>query len=114
MRPRPLLWFVVSVVCLVGAYWCWRWATEWEAQRRESVSAVALGSGVQSVSNAAGATVVSPALAGYGLLTAAGTNGAVAVEAKPFPYRLSNTPKSVGQLLREDGAVLLENAVVDT
>ena len=31
-----------------------------------------------------------------------------------FPYRLSNTAKSVGQLLRNDHALLLENALLDT
>jgi subtilisin-like proprotein convertase family protein len=45
----------------------------------------------------------------------AATNGAVAVaRTNLFPYRLSNTSKSIGQLVNDPHAILLENAFIDT
>lgn len=37
-----------------------------------------------------------------------------ATQADPLAHRFSNTPKTSGQLLRDDGAILLENALIET
>ena len=41
------------------------------------------------------------------------TNSAVR-HSTNFPYRLSNTTKSLGELMRSDKAILLENALIDS
>ena len=43
-----------------------------------------------------------------------GKVGPVTVPNPLLPHRLSNTPKTLGQLARSDKAILLENALVDT
>jgi len=41
-------------------------------------------------------------------------NVTAAVKTNPLAYRLSNTPKSIGQLTVQPNAILLENALIDT
>ena len=55
-----------------------------------------------------------PASTAPQLLAAASTNGAASASTNPFPWRLSNTTKPLGQLVNDNHAILLENALIDT
>ena len=39
MRPRPILWFVVSLLCLLGAAYCWRLGNRWAAEKQSAPAA---------------------------------------------------------------------------
>ncbi len=47
-------------------------------------------------------------------MAAAATNAATAVKTNQFAYRLSNTTKTIGELVGDRHAILLENALIDT
>src|SRR6266576_266913 len=118
MRRRPLMWFVISLLCFAGALYCWRLANEWEARKRvrPATPDAAIkfpsseGTGVGS-SLAASHSTVSASTAPLVLLS----QPQPSVRATNWlAYRLKNTSKSAGQLLRDDRAILLENATIDT
>ena len=48
------------------------------------------------------------------LLSVVSTNATASAKTNPFPWRLSNTSKTIGQLTGDRHAVLLENAFIDT
>lgn len=112
MRARPLIWFALGVICLVGVLSFWRLAHQPATESRNIDSAA---TGMTSRLHRAArtnATVVAAATA-PAFLTGA---SAPAAEAKTnrLAHRLANTTKTAGQLLREDHAILLENALIDT
>jgi len=121
MRWRPLLWLCLSVLFFSAAAYFWHVGNEWEARKGKASPAIAPPS-ANSPTNQASATKA-PRLTGQspaattqsasraGVL--APTNAQAAAGSR-FPYRLSNTKKSLGELTRDDKAILLENALVDT
>src|SRR6185503_3335232 len=61
--------------------------------------------------------VATPAAQGQAAALPSGgvaSTGTAAGPASQFPYRLSNTDRSLTQLGRSDTAILLENALIDT
>ena len=48
------------------------------------------------------------------LVSTASTNTAASAKTNQFAYRLSNTTKTIGQLVGDRHAILLENALIDT
>src|ERR1051325_4292233 len=113
MKPRPILWFIICLLCLAGAVYFLRLGEEWAAQKKAAPAAPAAtpAQGKNSLPTSR-ETVVSASTAPLGLLTR--PQQAAATKPNPLAFRLSNTPKTVGQLLRDDRAILLENALVDT
>src|SRR6187455_622299 len=118
MRRRPLMWFGISLLCFVAALYCWRLANQWEA-RKHSGSATpnaptefpsSEGLGVGS-SRASSPSTVSVSTAPLVLLS---QPQPAARPTNWLAYRFKNTNKSAGQLLRDDRAILLENATIDT
>jgi len=111
MRSRPLIWFSISVLCFVGAMYCWRLGDQW-AGKPAPAPAVTPAS-TNAAPQAARALVKGP----FALLTQAGSlNAAPAATnaAAHKNYRLTNTTKTAGQLGRSEKAILLENASLDT
>src|SRR5437667_163213 len=111
MRRRLLTWFLVSLICLVAAIVCWRLAGDRRAGKLAHSSRPAQTS--QSAATK-GATPAKPsAPAPMVLLSQLASANSVqpapaAMPANPrFPYRLSNTARTVGQLARVDHAILL-------
>src|SRR6185437_7387384 len=122
-RWRPLIWMLVSVACFIAAIYFWQLGDKWQAQQppapaapqnsnapapRASSSAVPVpppmeSSFVQHSSTAPIVDVNPPA-----------TNGVIAKSTNAFFYRLSNTTQTVGELSRNDHAILLENALIDS
>jgi subtilisin-like proprotein convertase family protein len=120
MRWRPLLWSCLSVLFFIAAAYFWHLGNRWAAEKaKEPPSGATPASAPTNHASAAKTpklTGQSPAAttqsaSGAGVLSSANT------QAKPnsrFPYRLSNTKKSLGELTRDGKAILLENALVDT
>ncbi|MDB6109487.1 MAG: Peptidase and in kexin sedolisin [Pedosphaera sp.] len=102
MQRRPLFWFLVSLACLAGAIYFWRLGDRWRAEKAHAAPAAtpreakpgAVMRAQGSATNAAGPT-------------AAAASG-------PLAYRLHNTAQTLTQLARNDRAILLANALIDT
>ena len=122
MRWRPLAWFLLSLLCFGGALYFWRLGDRWAA-KPANPPAQSPGSPVhgpvhaaRSPQHASGAPIR--------LLTQPGNLNSPAALPSPtdhkapattrFAYRLSNTTKTVGQLVHNDKAILLENALLET
>jgi hypothetical protein len=103
MRTRPFIWILLCLLCLAGAWFFW--------QRENGRD------GPPSRPHEAVAPVVRPhplSTTAPQFLTAVSTNGAASVKTKQFAFRLSNTTKSLDQLVYDSHAILLENALIDT
>jgi subtilisin-like proprotein convertase family protein len=118
-RWRPLTWLVVSVACFIAAFYFWRLGDKWQAQRPAGPAAPAgsnapvasinpAGSNVQLQSTVVQHASTAPVVA----LNPPATNAVVA-KSTNFPYRLSNTTQSLGELSHNRRAILLENALID-
>ena len=111
MRSRPIIWLWISLLLLAGGVYFWQLRSQ-SPTTANTVPPVTVASVVrprlattnQSIVSAAGAPAF---LNGQPASTAA-------AKTNRFAYRLTNTTKSVGQLLRDDHAILLENALIDT
>ncbi len=108
MRGKALAWFVVSLLCFVAAIYFWQWG-----ERRAGRTTVpppeppASAPGASSSATGDFHLVSQPAA-----LTP--TVQAVKFQDPAFPYRLRNTPVPMGELMRTETGLLLENALVDT
>ena len=112
------MWFAISLLCFAGALYCWRLANEWEARKRASHGETGKrGNG--EMATIAGAPVQrradsSPISASTAPLVLLSQPQPSVRATNWLAYRLKNTSKSAGQLLRDDRAILLENALIDT
>src|SRR5512138_3811622 len=104
MRLRPIIWLVISLVCFFAAVQFWKLGNRWNARKAAPVG---------ETTNSAAASAPKT---GVTLMTRAEnlTPSTLIQPAARNPYRLSNTKKSPGQLLRDDRAILLENALYET
>jgi len=113
MFKRPSTWFVISLLCMAGAWYFWKLGDQWAAQKRSVPPAVPAtvppASPVSVTKTVSAATALLPRLTA-GLLAAQ----TQATPVDPLAYRLSNTTRPLGELLRRDHALLLENALIDT
>jgi hypothetical protein len=109
MRFRTRTWSVISLLLMVGAAVCW-WLGDKQIARDKAAR--------EAVQPSAPASVIPelqrpqrdfPA-------PAAPTNAPSSAAAKPelYPHRLRNTAESLNSLVRNDRAILLENAWIDT
>ena len=120
MRPRPLLWLVVSVLCFAGAFYFWRLGERWAARGEHGAKQRAEVRGQKSEvggqrSEVRGQTVVTGQ--GGALNSPAAsqvlTNRAANITNR-FALRLTNTTATISQLQRSESAILLQNALLDT
>jgi subtilisin family serine protease len=102
MRTRWLV-FSLCLLCLAGAWFFWHQPVT----TRTRPSALPK-SAVPTV------TATSSASTAPKILTAVSTNAAGSAKTNQFPWRLSNTSKSLDQLVGDRHAILLENALIDT
>src|SRR6187549_2105289 len=108
MLRRPMMWFALSRLCLAGAWFFWKWGDASVARRRQATPPPAAG---QPRSGPTSATVITSKSTAIPVVNAA-TPGRIATNTSPLEFRLSNTPRPYRELLRDDHAVLLENAIV--
>src|ERR1700710_2154347 len=103
MRTRFTFGMAVVVMVLVGGWFFWpsglRQAAPKQVIARPDFASVRSGS-------------TAPLLFTAGK-TAVSTN-ASASKTNKFAYRLSNTPKLIGELMNNPHAILLENALIDS
>jgi len=108
MRQRPIFWFTVSLLCFIGAYYSWQLGDEWAHRKAASAAAAA--------SRPKPAALVQPGPVHPLSRTSAPVPWTVtnlAPNAR-IAYRLSNTKETLGRLMHEPKAILLENALLDT
>lgn len=110
MQRRPLFWFVISLLSLAGALYFWNLGNERQAQKRAAHLTPTNGGALLPAQPSPKSQLQLPS-------QPAAKNQAqkAAASAKsPFPYRLSNTSKTIKQLVRDNKAILLANALIDT
>ena len=112
MRLRPSFWILLCLLLAGGWFF-------WPAGDRRAINSVApqtIASPKKSALAPDFTTTRSASTAP--LLFAVGNNSTNAISSatktNPFPYRLSNTKKSLNELLNDRKAILLENALIDT
>src|ERR1017187_2966487 len=103
MRLRSWLWILLCLLIAAGAWLFWRAENSRVA---EKTSARVVSTSVHSSSTA-------PNLPA-GAMAATNANQAGAAETNRFAYRLANTTKTIGELVNNRKAILLENALIDT
>src|SRR5688572_3395098 len=131
MRFSARTWSLLSLLLFVAAAFFWLKGNEYEARKRLAPPvAVKTNAQVGSMElfSTRSATVQLATLSNGGQSAPGGTaqspinaasindNGQVDSQAveKRFPHRLRNTQKTLKQLVRDDSAVLLANALIDT
>ena len=109
----------MSVACFLGALFFWRLGDEWSAkasrERRRPTTIVRTNAAAHPA--AAGRTVRAASTAPLPLLGLSVSNTPAATNATGelrLRYRLSNTTRTVGELVRDDRAILLANALIDS
>ena len=117
MRWRPLTWLLLSVMFFAAGFYCWRLGDKWAAQKAPARSSQA---GTPSIAQHAARSTPAPlpVQSQAGALNLLPVANAVTNHESQitnhFPLRLSNTTASIGQLLRDDHALLMESALLDT
>jgi len=112
MLKRPLAWFALSLLCLAGAWFFWKWGDAQVARRRQSAPA-ATNAAALPRSVRAESTTITPQSTGIPVVTPA-TAGRIATNTSALALRLTNSARPYSELLRADHAILLENAALDT
>ena len=114
MRSRKSFWILSGLLLLAAGAWFF-----WPAGSRPAKNSVAapaaaaraksaLAPGYAAARSASTAPLIFPA--GHNVTNTL----AAAPKTNPFPYRLTNTKKSLGELTGDRRAILLENALIDT
>src|SRR5664279_2193447 len=102
MRSRNLFWILIGLLVLAGAWFFWPSGSRPSAQKNNSATQSA-APGFVSTRSASTAPVLFPGKTATN--TVARTN--------QFAWRLSNTPRNIGQLMKDPHAILLANALID-
>jgi subtilisin-like proprotein convertase family protein/N-acetylneuraminic acid mutarotase len=97
MHLRRFTWILLGLLCLTGVWVLWQGRDARLVRPNKTVASAQLRQATprQAVR----------------LLSGVSTN---AVSTNKFAFRLGNTTKSIDQLVRDDRAILLENALIDT
>ncbi len=102
MRSRKSFWILLCLLCLAGAWFFWHQSSR--APQKKIVAKPTIVT-VRSASTA-------PQFLTKPTIVAKTVKTGTSVTNK-FAYRLSNTSKSIGELVSDDKAILLENALID-
>jgi subtilisin family serine protease/subtilisin-like proprotein convertase family protein len=112
MYLKTRTWFLVSLICLLGAIYFWQLGNKRAAQQKKEGSTELAPPGRTNAVVPLLSTSGTPDRLKPGLQTNAVT-GSTDTNA-PFPYRISNTVRKINELVRSDSAILLRNALIDT
>ena len=117
MRWRPLTWLLLSVVCFAAALYFWRLGDRWAAKQTAALSQPRPSLDTHRASRVTPLPVF-PLLSQAGTLSSPPAPDSLTNHASritnQFALRLSNTTTPIGQLQRNEHALLLENALLDT
>ena len=114
MQRKPLFWFLLSLMCVAGSAYFWKVGQVPQQGTADAANPVAPAPG-QAARMALGAPVAqtgSPALNISTPKVAIATNRLD--EKKLFPHRLRNTDEAYAKLEKNERAILMMNASVDT
>lgn len=111
MRRRPLFWFAISALCLLGAMYFWRLGDRWQAR---SVAPAVPPAAPPATSSHSSASAPAASAVVVGRNPRASVNSKFQLHDPRLPYRVTNARSPYKQLLHSDTAILLENAVIDT
>ncbi len=111
MSRRALTFFALSLLILAGLFLLLRSGNRSAVATNQTSPAAAKNGAVTSADEPA-TTTVSESTAP--VLSASGSSATAAAKRDWLSYRLTNTKKTSSQLLRDDGAILLENALIET
>ncbi|HEY5298986.1 MAG TPA: S8 family serine peptidase [Verrucomicrobiae bacterium] len=111
MRSRPKFWLAVCLLCLAGAWFFWQQGNRWAAQPTAAARAKAVHAKPAVATSMATVKSASTAPVLFSSHNAA-TNSIG--KTNEFAYRLSNTKKTIGELVNNPHAILLDNALIDT
>ena len=130
MRLESRTWFLLSLIFLMGAVYFWLRGNEYEAQKRRSQPPVRKENARTNDpnTNAAGqhgfqllsqistlqATTPTSAAGNSGQPGTSPVTPPTSAKTNAFPHRLTNTGKPLRQLVRDDRAILMRNAFIDT
>ena len=106
MRPRRTIWILLCLLLAAGAWLFWPHAKRMAVEKFTPPLAGAFHSASTAPQIFLPAKTVST--------NSARNAASVAAKTNQFPYRLSNTAKSIGELVNDRHAILLENALIDT
>src|SRR6266404_3153336 len=125
LRWRPLTWWLLSVMFFVAAFYFWRLGDEWAKKKESGARSQEAANSKLQTSNPKLQTPSQESrkaeVAAHGAVAgnlnvppevAAGTNGPM--KESPLAHRLSNTTRTLKELVRREHALLLENALLDT
>ena len=115
MRPRPIFWSLISLLCFTAAFVVWHLA-ERHRLGRAAAPATAPAVGAASASHRARSTppVTLASSVPWQLLSASASIQTPALRTNRLAYRLTNTSQPLRELMRREHAILLENALLDT
>ena len=109
MQRKSLFWFALSLLCLTGAAYFWQTGEKWN---REKLAAPATANTNLLNSTRAVTTNAAPQLIA---LTSSNQNSvASSTNRFAYPYRLTNSSATLTQLIHNEKAILLANALLDT
>jgi hypothetical protein len=104
-----MLWLVISLLCMAGAFYCWRLGDRWAAQKRNAAPVAVTNQPVVPAVAAPAASVNVTAA------PAPAPAPAATVKSNTFlAHRLTNTTRPLKELLHDNNAILLENALIDS
>jgi subtilisin-like proprotein convertase family protein len=105
MRLRPLILFLLGLLVLAGVWFFWPAGPRPSAQKNKTATPAVIAPNFTSSKSASTAPVL--------FATKTATNAPVA-KTNQFAWRLTNTPKKIGELTKDPHAILLANAFIDT
>src|SRR5258708_25336002 len=108
MRGRHILWFLLCLLCVLGAGQLWRQSGEWgKTATTSTVQFRPKVTGMVASQSPAGSPIV--------LLSQPKASNPVRASTPKdrFPYRLSNTARTLKQFEPSDRAIILGNALID-
>src|SRR5262249_30349541 len=118
MRWRPFTWLLLSVFFFVAAAYFWRLGDEWAAKKAQPPGPASTNQpNARPPAKPAAQLNAFPIASRLSNLNSAIIGGAPSTNppgSSRLANRLSNTTKTVGQLLHRDSSILLQNALIDT
>ena len=102
MRSRATYWILLCLLCVAGAWFFW-------PRSRPPASPEKAAAAPAAVTPRSASTVPN-----FLIVSTNRAHASSSAKTNRFAYRLTNTSKSIGQLMNDRHAILLENAFIDT
>src|SRR6266496_1582800 len=116
MQLRTRTWVIISLLCFLAAVFFWQLGEKLDARAKADAQRRGTNgsSGADRPVSTATPAPASPSAAPAAAPATIKTNSANALATNLFPHRLSNTTRSLEDLLHADEAILLRNAFIDS